>query len=68
MQIEISDKFIYAYEHHFFGVARLIFINQKSKADYFLKNIKFDFLHLFVFKHFSNISDNTLSQKKLINT
>ena len=64
VQIESSDKFINAYEQHFFGVARLIFINQKSKADYFFKNIKFDFLHLFVFKHFSNISDNTLSQKK----
>ena len=64
VQIETSDKFINAYEQHFFGVARLIFINQKSKADYFLKNIKFDFLHLFVFKHFSNISENTPSQKK----
>ena len=64
VQIETSDKFINAYEQHFFGVARLIFINQKSKADYFLKNIKFDLLHLFVFKYFSNISDNALSQKK----
>ena len=64
VQIETSDKFINAYEQHFFGVARLIFINQKSKTDYFLKNIKFDFLHLFVFKHFSNISENTPSQKK----
>ena len=40
VQIETSDKFINAYEQHFFGVARLIFINQKSKADYFFKEYK----------------------------
>ena len=49
VQIETSDKFINAYKQHFFGVARLIFINHQSKVDYFLKNIKFDFFFIFLF-------------------
>ena len=35
VQIETSDKFINAYEQHFFGVARLIFINQNQKLTIF---------------------------------